>query len=320
MQYIKLAIETTSEAVEPLCGALMDLGLGGFEIEDRADFLEFLENHKHLYDYIDEELMNRVANAVRVIVYISDTAEGMETVNRLKDILAELRKNPLYGSLELSSSTLNEEDWSESWKKYFHPTPIGEKILVVPVWETEYDRNGRIEFRIDPGMVFGTGTHESTRMCIEAAERVVTSDCTVADVGCGSGILSIVSLLLGAKTAVGLDIDPNAEHIAMENAALNAQEAKYRVYTGNAVTDMDLRKNFGSGYDVVYANIVADVIMALTPWMYDIVNEGGKLVTSGIIDERADEVRKNLEQNGFEIVEKNTCRGWVCYVATKNGK
>ena len=249
---------------------------------------------------------------------MSDNPAGYEMLAAVKSTLAELKEldtDNEFGRLDLETSALNEEDWANNWKKYFHPMEIGEKILIKPEWEELSEKTDRVVFNINPGMTFGTGSHYTTQLCIESLEKYITEGSEMLDLGCGSGILSVISLMLGAKKAVAVDIDPNAVDIAYANAERNGvDKSKYSVYAGNILTDEELQRKIGGKYDVVAANIVADVIIGLTPKAREYMKENGVFITSGIIEDRTDDVKAALEENGFEIVEIKQRKDWVSIV------
>lgn len=318
MQWLKVSIYTSSEGIESVCGRVYALGITGVEIEDFNDFTDFLENNKQYWDYVDEELIEEKKGETRIIVYISDTADGMETLLSLKASIAQLKEydsEGLYGRLEIETDTLNEEDWANNWKKYFHPMNVGEKLLICPEWEACENPENRVVFKINPGMTFGTGSHYTTRLCLEEIEKYADGDSVVADLGCGSGILSVVSLMLGAKHATAVDIDSNAHDIAYANAQRNdVDKSAYRVLMGNVLTDERLTNEIADRkYNLVCANIVADVIISLAPYAREIISDDGIFITSGIIEDRADEVSAAIEKNGFEIINRRREKDWVCF-------
>ncbi len=318
MQWLKVSIYTSSEGIESVCGRVYALGIMGVEIEDFNDFTDFLENNKQYWDYVDEELIEEKKGETRIIVYISDTADGIETLLSLKASIAQLKEydsEGLYGRLEIETDTLNEEDWANNWKKYFHPMNVGEKLLICPEWEACENPENRVVFKINPGMTFGTGSHYTTRLCLEEIEKYADGDSVVADLGCGSGILSVVSLMLGAKHATAVDIDSNAHDIAYANAQRNdVDKSAYRVLTGNVLTDERLTNEIADRkYNLVCANIVADVIISLAPYAREIISDDGIFITSGIIEDRADEVSAAIEKNGFEIINRRREKDWVCF-------
>lgn len=319
MNWLQLSIYTTSEGIEPVCGRLYQLGITGTEIEDYDDFCDFLENNKQYWDYVDDDLIEQKKGETRVKVYISDNASGNEMFLQIKETVQELKAydtENVYGRLEIETDTMSEEDWANNWKQYFHPIKIGERLLVKPEWEDIDSDEGRIVFSVNPGMTFGTGSHFTTQLCMEQLEKYVKAGDTMLDLGCGSGILSVISLMLGAVHATAVDIDPNAVNIAYENADRNCVERdKYRVLAGNVLTDEKLCETIGDRkYDIVAANIVADVIIGLTPAAKEYMKEDGIFITSGIIADREDDVKEALADNGFEIKEIYHRGEWVCIV------
>lgn len=318
MDWIKATIYTTSEGIEPVSGRLYQLGITGLEIDDEQDFKDFLENNRQYWDYVDEDLIKEKEGETRVSVYVSDNPSGYEMLTAIKGTLAELRaldEDKTFGRLEIETLTLNEEDWENNWKKYFHPMEIGEKILIKPEWEELTGDSDRIVFNINPGMTFGTGSHYTTQLCIENLEKYLHSGDRMLDLGCGSGILSIISLLLGASEATAVDIDPNAVDIAYENADRNhVDKEKYHVYSGNILTDTALQEKISGKYEVVASNIVADVIIGLAPMVRQYMKEGGIWITSGIIEDREEDVRAAMAENGFEVIELRQRKDWVSIV------
>lgn len=318
MDWIKATIYTTSEGIEPVSGRLYQLGITGLEIDDEQDFKDFLENNRQYWDYVDEDLIKEKEGETRVSVYVSDNPSGYEMLTAIKGTLAELRaldEDKTFGRLEIEMLTLNEEDWENNWKKYFHPMEIGEKILIKPEWEELTGDSDRIVFNINPGMTFGTGSHYTTQLCIENLEKYLHSGDRMLDLGCGSGILSIIALLLGASEATAVDIDPNAVDIAYENADRNhVDKEKYHVYSGNILTDTALQEKISGKYEVVASNIVADVIIGLAPMVRQYMKEGGIWITSGIIEDRVEDVRAAMAENGFEVIELRQRKDWVSIV------
>lgn len=316
MDWIQVSIFTTAAGIEPVSGRLYQLGITGIEIEDEQDFKDFLEQNRECWDYVDEELIRQKEGETKVKIYLSDNPSGHEMLLAVTDTLRDLKAfdtEGLFGRLETSLGQLSEEDWSNNWKQYFHPLEIGKKILVKPEWEELKEATDRIIFNINPGMSFGTGSHETTQLCIETLEQFIKPGCEVLDLGCGSGILSIISLLLGAGNAAAVDIDPNAVDIAYENAARNGIDSStYTVLAGNIITDTALQQKIGAKkYDVVVANIVADVIIALAPKAREYMKEGGVFITSGIIEDRVEDVRSALLACGFEIADVKQQADWV---------
>lgn len=276
----------------------------GIYIEDYRDLEEQAWEIAHI-DLIDEELLKKDRSRAFVHVYISPEENPLEAVAFLRERLsAEGIEN------EIETSECRKEEWENNWKQYFHAMPVGKKLLIRPLWE-EADSQGRAVLSIEPGLAFGSGTHETTRLCLEALENYVTEKTTVLDVGCGSGILSIASLLLGAKKAVGVDIDALAVKTARENGEVNGFfEPKYTVLEGN------LTDKVSGKFDVVVANIVADVIIMFCKDVGAYMKEGGVFITSGIIDTKEQQVVDAFNKYGFKIKARHSEKGWVCFECT----
>lgn len=315
MKWLALHIDTSPAGLEPVCGLLDSLGIEGVSIEDEREYRAFLENNRQYWDYVDEELERAMAGKCRVTFYVQSSSEGFGQMAAVRMAMADMKKeHPDYAPLLLTVDELEDEDWENNWKQFYKPMEIGSRLLVIPEWE-DRDSGNRVALRINPGLTFGTGSHATTRLCLTALEKLVKPGMRVLDLGCGSGILSIAALLLGADTAFACDVDEKAVNVAYENADLNgiAQE-RYRVEAGDILCDTDLQKAIGSGYDIVMANIVADVIIALAPQVRRRMAEGGWFLTSGIIDERGGEVRVALQKAGFKTIELNADQGWYSFV------
>ncbi|MEG2378245.1 MAG: 50S ribosomal protein L11 methyltransferase, partial [Clostridia bacterium] len=284
---------------------------------DEGDFHAFLEENRTAWDYLDDALLVEMAKPTCIKIYISDNAAGADTLLAVRDRLSALKNDPIFGALEISTNGMREEDWAENWKQYFHPLKVGKRILIQPEWESASDTEGRVVFTVNPGMSFGTGSHHTTRLCIEALETHMAPAARVLDLGCGSGILSIIALLLGAKYAEAIDIDPNAADIAVRNARQNGlSEDVFHAHAGNILTDAALRKRFSDEkFDLVLANIVADVIIPLSEFAGDFLAPGGVFITSGIINSRAHEVESALLQR-FDILSRCEANDWVAMVCT----
>lgn len=324
MNWIEISITTTSEGIEPVCGNLYQLGITGLQIEDENDFKDFLENNHQFWDYVDEDLIKEKEKETCIKAYVSDNASGNEMLIAIKQAIENLKAYDTdgeYGKLEISLGNLSEEDWANNWKKYFHPMNIGNKILIKPEWEELTEPTDKIVFNINPGMTFGTGSHYTTQLCIEELENYIDEDKNVLDLGCGSGILSIISLMLGAKSALAVDIDPNCVDIAYQNAKRNDVDIqKYDVISGNILDDEDICQYIKKNkYNVVLANIVADVIIASLSLVKQVISNDGVFITSGIIEDRIDDVKNALEENSFEILKINRRKDWASMVAVLKG-
>lgn len=282
----------------------------GIYIEDYSDMLELVPQIAHI-DLIDEELLQKDRTTGIVHLYISPDESPAEAVSYLTHQLT-LDGVPH----QVKTFTVREEDWATAWKDYYHPTPLGARLVVCPSWE-QYDKKpNELVITLDPGMAFGTGTHHTTRLCAQLLEDVVKPGDRVLDMGTGSGILSIAALLLGAATAVGVDIDPVAVRTAAENAAINGFSVPvFTAVSGNLVVDATMGGRLGGGYTVIAANIVADVIIALAPAIRVQLAPGGSLVASGIILPRKDEVLQALTENGLAIIEVRENDGWCAILA-----
>lgn len=315
MKWLALHIDTSPAGLEPVEAMLSALGIDGLVIEDEADFRRFLEQNQQYWDYVDEDLDRSMSGKCRVTFYVEEDEAGFTTVAAVRIALAQLKEeHPEYAPLIMTMDGLEDADWENNWRAFYKPMEIGERLIVVPDWETA-DPKGRVELRLEPGLAFGTGSHATTRLCLTALEKYVKPGMHLADLGCGSGILSIAALLLGAKDAFACDIDEKAVDIAYANAALNGVgRDRYTVRAGDVLTDAGLQKELGDGCDIVVANIVADVIIALAPAVGKLLKKDGLFIASGIIDERAAEVRSVLEAQGFTVAEANQSEGWCCFV------
>ena len=301
-----ICINTPREEIDTRCEELAALGAGGFVIENEDDFREFLENNHQYWDYVDKELSDSFSGVSRIKTYLADDEDG-------RAILAAIRN--AYGAV--SVSFVEDSDWENNWREYYKPIEIGKKLVVVPEWE-EIPAGGRIPLRLDPGLIFGTGSHPTTRMCLAALEDFAGSGKRVLDLGCGSGILGIGALNLGCESCTGCDIDPKAPDVACANAALNdIGSERFRIYAGDILTDASLRSLLGSGYDIVLANIVSDVIIPLSAHVGDFLAEDGVFITSGIIDGREDEVAAAIRSNGFVITAHRCEEEWHCFVCVR---
>ena len=284
-------------------------------LEDQQEYSEFLEENRAYWDYIDEDLQEKMEGLSQIKLYLEeiDTA-GLQ---KLKTLLENCQsKHPAWGSLSLTVNTLADVNWEESWKENYPPQPVGEKLLVLPYWDAENITENRLPIILDPGLTFGTGAHPSTQMVMEVMEKTVAPGMRCLDLGSGSGILSIAALRLGAESATGIDIDPKAEDIARENSAYNGFTAPvFTALTGNVLQDKDLMRSLaGKHYDVVLVNIVADVIIALAPVLPSFLAADTTLICSGILDSRLDDVVAALSGAGLQITEIRSKEDWRCTV------
>lgn len=316
MNWTQVDIYTTTEAIDLLSSKIQDLGIRGCMVQDAQDFQEFLEQKDGRWDYLEDGLMELAHCETCITVYLPEDGQGTETLSALRDMLAQLRAadpEHIYGRLEMQCSGIQEEDWANNWKQYFKPFPVGKKLYIKPSWEAPTaEAAGRTVLEIDPASSFGTGQHHTTRLCLELMESEIQPGATrLLDLGCGSGILFIGGLLLGAKSAYAVDIEENAVRIAGENAAENHLDPdSYTISCGNVITDAALTEAIGTGYDVITANIVADVIKAMAPLFPRFLKPDGTLILSGIITERADEVLETVTAQGFAVLEKREASGW----------
>ncbi len=315
MEWTEVNIYTTTEGIELVCSKLTDIGVKGFAIRDAEDFKEFLENKNGQWDYIDKDLLGLTDCETCITVYIPSNDQGAEMLTAIKSMLSEMRANDtekLYGRLEAELTSIREEDWANNWKQYFKPFKVGEKLVIKPSWEDYDNADSRVILEIDPASSFGTGKHHTTRLCLELLEKNLNKGDDLLDMGCGSGILSIGAMLLGAGSAVGVDIEENAAATALENAEKNhISPDVYKTYYGNILSDEKLASEIDRKYDIITANIVADVIIAMKDYFVRYLKKGGILIISGIIEERMDEVVAAVESAGFSNPEPYVKEGWA---------
>ena len=309
MAWLEITIDTAAEKIDSVVTVLTAKGFSDLVIEDQEEFETFLEENKAYWDYIDEELQEKLQGLSHIKLYLEDTDKaGME---RLEKAVAELK-------LSMTVAPLAEVDWEESWKDNYPPQEVGEKILVLPYWLAD-EETDRLKVILDPGLTFGTGAHPSTQMVMEKMEEVVRSGFKCLDLGSGSGILSIAALRLGAESAIGIDIDPKAEDIARENAAYNGFAApQFIALTGNVTEDRELMDKLSADeYDLVLVNIVADVIIGLAPVLPNFLTEKSTLICSGILDVRLDDVTAALQKAGLTVTSVRAKEDWRCVTAKR---
>ena len=307
MRYYECILNTPADEIDSRCDELTALGVGGFVIENEEDFQSFLENNHQYWDYVDSDLEARFAGISRVKFYLTEDEDGAS-------VLAAVRaRYP-----ELAVGTVEDSDWENNWREYYKPIETGKRLVIVPEWE-EIPAGERLPLRLDPGLIFGTGSHATTRMCLEALEDYALAGKKVLDLGCGSGILGIGALVLGCESCLGVDVDPKAPDVAAENAGLNSfGPDRIRFLAGDLIADASLRASLGNGYDIVLANIVADVIVPLSPHVPGFLKQGGIYISSGIIEGRQDEVCHAIEGSGFTVLAERVEEEWHCFVARLN--
>ena len=309
MAWLEITIDTAAEKIDSVVTVLTAKGFADLVIEDQEEFETFLEENRAYWDYIDEELQESLKGLSRIKLYLEDTDKG--GMERLEKAVGELK-------LTMTVAPLPETDWEESWKDNYPPQEVGEKIVVLPYWRAE-EETERLKVILDPGLTFGTGAHPSTQMVMEKMEEVVRPGFRCLDLGSGSGILSIAALRLGAASTIGMDIDPKAEDIARENAAYNGFTApEFTAITGNVTEDKALMEQLAAQeYDLVLVNIVADVIIGLSPVLPNFLTENSTLICSGILDVRLEEVCAALNKAGLTVTAVKAKEDWRSVTARK---
>lgn len=320
MEWVELTVRTASQGIELLCAELTEAGFDSFAVDDCGQFQSFLDEAQDYWDYVDESLTEKMQGVSQVRLYLPQENAEAELL-RLRALLQALpERYPAcdLGPLTIALEHIPGQDWENAWKQNYRPVPVGEKLLVVPRWMCVDDTQGRLPVILDLGLTFGTGEHESTQMCMHALERLVTGGERVADLGSGSGILSISALRLGAQSALAVDVDPAAEHIARENARSNGfDESRFAACTGNVLQDNALIERLSrEGYDIVCANIVAGVLVRLLPIVPRLLRPGGVFLCSGILNIREAEVRQAIESAGLRVLFDEH-RGQWCALTAK---
>ena len=302
MRYIEVTVNTPADEIDARCEQMAAMGAGGFVIENEEDFKDFLEHNHQYWDYVDEELENKFLGVSRIKCYLTDDEEGLKVLRQFRAAYPEL-----------TTAFVEDSDWENNWREYYKPIEVGEKLVVVPEWE-EIPADGRVPLRLDPGLIFGTGSHATTRMCLAALEKYAAPGVKVLDLGCGSGILGIGALLLGCDRCLGVDIDPKAPDVVMSNAALNGiGQTRMTARAGDILGDAGLRASIGHDWQLVLANIVADVIIPLSAQVQQFMAQNGIFICSGIIENRWPETAAVLNANGFEILDHRSEEEWHCF-------
>ena len=313
MAWLEITINTAATNISAVTNALTASGFSDLVIEDQAEFETFLDENREYWDYIDEELQEKLEGLSNIKLYLEDTDNaGMDKLAALLEKLG----------LTMTAAPLPDVDYEESWKDSYPPQPIGEKLMVLPYWLSDTDTEGRSPVILDPGLTFGTGAHPSTQMVMEAMEELVSPGSHCLDLGSGSGILSIAALRLGAMSAIGVDIDPKAEDIARENAAYNGFAApEFTALTGNVTADTALMERLSqTEYDVVLVNIVADVIIGLAPVLPTFLTGSSHLICSGILNTRLEDVCAALTAAGLTVTSIREKEDWRCVTAERRGQ
>lgn len=308
IKWLEVAVNTTPDRLDEVTAKLTAAGMTGLVIEDEGEFQQFLEQNRQYWDYVDQELMDRMRGVTRVKFYVTDDGAGRVQLEQYTRGL----------DAEYTVTPLTDNDWAYSWQKYYKPLEVGRRLYVVPEWmRDEPVPEGRSPLYLNPGLTFGTGSHASTQLCLEGVEEHTLTGRPVLDLGCGSGILAVAALCLGGRHATGVDIDPKAVDVAYENAALNdIGRDKCRFLAGNVISDQSLVDELAQEKaDLVLANIVADVIIPLAPVVPRLLAAEGTFLCSGIIDTRADEVADALKQAGLTVTRRREKNGWVALEA-----
>ena len=326
MIWHEVKLYTSSVGVEMLSAELLRLGVAGWQVESAAELREYLNNENAPFDYAEQALWDKAQDERDLSVmtlYLADDEQGAGIICALQQLLPALKAadtEDIWGELSMQAQKRNSEEWEDNWKQYYKPFKIGEKLVVCPSWEDYQPVEGECVLEIEPGGSFGTGQHYTTRLCLELLEQHLPEQAELLDLGCGTGILSIGALHLGAKSAVGVDIEQHSAQAAAENAARNGFDAAvYRAEWGNVLDDEALcRKISGyaipAGYDIIVVNIVADVIMAMSPLFADFLAGQGLVICSGIIDVRRDEVLACLQNLGYQLLDEKQENGWCAMV------
>jgi len=305
----KIDIYTSQEGLEIVGAALEDIGQPTFIIVDPNDFDSLMDGKFGAWDYFDKSLTELRDAEASITIYLPNDEHCQKSVEEIQEMIKSLKSSDtdgLLGKLDCIVSDINDEDWDKTWKDSCKPFPVGDKLMICPPWGDEIFE-GKTILRIEPGQAFGTGTDETTKLSLEMLENIEFSGKTVLDIGCGSGILSIAALLFGADSAFGIDIDQTAVETATENAKINNVSDKVKYVCGNLIDTVS------ETYDIICANIIADVIIILLPQVSRCLTPDGVLILSGIIADREDEVMESAVKHGYTLVERSEENGWVCF-------
>lgn len=319
MKYVQIDIDLTHEGIEPAVTKLLELGITDTVVQDPQDVDELInKENDYEWDYIDDSVLEMKNEKPKLTIYFEGVDEGLSKLGAITKAMEELKtlaetgvfgKSIDLGTLEVTHQILDDEDWKDNWKEYFKPTQISNSVVVKPTWQEYEPKDDQVMVEIDPGMAFGTGTHETTSLCVKMMEKYMKAEDKVLDVGCGSGILSIVGALLGSKDILGVEIDPIAVEVAKENVKLNGVSDVVEIREG------DLTKGIDYKADLVVANLMADLVMMLSKDVKNHMNKGGYYISSGILNEKVEQVSTVIKECGFEIVEVKADGMWSVIVA-----
>ncbi|WP_066495312.1 50S ribosomal protein L11 methyltransferase [Abyssisolibacter fermentans] len=314
MKWIEVQIKTTTEAVEIVSNILYEVGIGGLVIEDPNDIIASSENES--WDYIDSKLLDQDFEGVIVKGYFEESEDLKDKIELIKENVEKIPQYCLNKGLgeitEVTTTEIENQDWSKVWKKYYKPKKIGEKVVIKPSWEKYQKKDDELIIEIDPGTAFGTGTHETTIMCIRQLEKHVHNLDTVIDVGCGTGVLSIGAAKLGAISVVGVDLDEECVKVARENVRKNGVANVVQIKSGNMLDNIDCKAN------IVVANIVANIINVISKDIDKFLEDDGVFIASGIIIDKLKEVKNELVKNGLKIIDETVMGEWACVVSKIN--
>lgn len=321
MQYITIDIDLTTDGIEPAIAVLEEIGITDTVVEDPRDVADLMDKKEdYQWDYVAEEVMALAELAPKITIYMEEDQESPQRIEAIKNVMRALKVRQEegaygaeadFGTLEVTVSANDDSQWKDKWKEYFKPAKISNSIVVKPTWE-EYEKQPEdLIIEIDPGMAFGTGTHETTSMCVKMMEEYMKKGDKVLDVGCGSGILCIGAALLGASDVLGIDIDPVAVEVSQENVNLNGTGNVTRIQYGDLTKGIDYQAN------VIVANLMSDLVMMLSKDVAKHLAKGGFFISSGILCEQMIKVSECLRVEGFAILQVVEEGEWCCIVARK---